>query len=91
MPTNTESYNTLEEIQLRREQLSNAIEHDRDIIAEKWDELFKTNENPTKGEYIATIISNSITAIDAFLLVRKLLNSYGGLSKIFSRSKKKKR
>jgi hypothetical protein len=91
MPTNTESYNTLEEIQLRREQLSNAIEHDRDIIAEKWDELFKTNENPTKGEYIATIISNSITAIDAFLLVRKLLNSYGGLSRIFSRSKKKKR
>lgn len=90
MPTNTESYNTLEEIQLRREQLSNAIEHDRDIIAEKWDELFKTNENPTKGEYIATIISNSITAIDAFLLVRKLLNSYGGLSRIFSRSKKKK-
>lgn len=91
MPTNTESYNTLEEIQLRREQLSNAIEHDRDIIAEKWDELFQTNENPTKGEYIATIISNSITAIDAFLLVRKLLNSYGGLSRIFSRSKKKKR
>jgi len=91
MPTNTESYNTLEEIQLRREQLSNALEHDRDIIAEKWDELFKTNENPTKGEYIATIISNSITAIDAFLLVRKLLNSYGGLSRIFSRSKKKKR
>lgn len=91
MPTNTESYNTLEEIQLRRELLSNAIEHDRDIIAEKWDELFKTNENPTKGEYIATIISNSITAIDAFLLVRKLLNSYGGLSRIFSRSKKKKR
>lgn len=91
MPTNTESYNTLEEIQLRKEQLSNAIEHDRDIIAEKWDELFKTNENPTKGEYIATIISNSITAIDAFLLVRKLLNSYGGLSRIFSISKKKKR
>ena len=91
MPTNTETYNTLEEIQLRRNQLSEAIEHDRDLIADKWGELFKTNENPTKGEFIASLITNSITAIDAFLLVRKLLNTYGGLSRIFSLSKKKKR
>lgn len=91
MPTNTETYNTLEEIQLRRNQLSEAIEHDRDLIADKWDELFKTNENPTKGEFIASLITNSITAIDAFLLVRKLLNTYGGISRIFSRNKKKKR
>jgi hypothetical protein len=88
MPTNTESYNTLEEIQLRRNQLSEAIEHDRDLIADKWGELFKTNENPTKGEFIATLITNSITAIDAFLLARKMMKNYSGLFKFFGKAKK---
>jgi hypothetical protein len=49
-------------------------------------------ENSTKGEYIASIIANSITAIDAFLLVRKLMKNYGGLFRIFgSKSSKKKK
>jgi len=41
--------------------------------------LTAPKKSDTKGELIANLISNSITAIDAFLLVRKLMKSYGHL------------
>ena len=86
----TTPYNTLEEIQLRRTQLSEAIDQEGDKIGELWHELFKHDENATKGEYIATMINHGIMAIDAFLLVRKLMKNYGRLFDFFG-SKRKKR
>ena len=41
--------------------------------------IIAPKKSDTKGELIANLISNSITAIDAFLLVRKLMKSYGHL------------
>ncbi len=91
MTTETETYHTLEEIQLRRDQLSAAIEKEGNVIAEKWQELFARKEDATKGEYIATIIGNTITAIDAFILVRKLMKNYSGVFSFLKGSKKKSR
>lgn len=85
------TYNTLEEIQLRRNQLSEDIEREGEQIAVLWGDLFKRNEDSTRGEQIATLITNSITAIDVFLLVRKLIKNYSGIFRFFHREGKKKK
>ncbi len=87
------AYNTLEEIQLRRDQLSEDINREGEKIVTLWNGIFKKQENSTRGEYIATLVANSITAIDAFLLVRKLIKNYSGVLDFFRKddSKKKKR
>ncbi|MBQ8158081.1 MAG: hypothetical protein IJ081_03580 [Prevotella sp.] len=86
----TETYNTLEEIQKRRDQLSEDIEQQGDLIADMWHEVFRKPDESTKGEYIGSLIANSITAIDAFLLVRKLMRSYSGVFDFFGKRKSKK-
>lgn len=90
--TTSAPYTTLEEIRARKDQLGDALMRDSEKISSLWNGLFVRQENSTKGEYIASIIANSITAIDAFLLVRKLMKNYGGLFRIFgSKSSKKKK
>ncbi len=85
------TYNTLEEIRLRKDQLSEAIETDNEKIGTLWNSIFTKREDSTKGEYIASMVTNTITAVDAFLLVRKLIKNYSGILSLFSRNKKKKR
>lgn len=81
-------YNTLEEIRLRKDQLRDAIEQDEEQIGTLWNSLFAKQENATKGEYIAALVSKSVTAIDAFLLVRKLMKTYSDVFTFFKKSKK---
>ncbi|MBQ9672633.1 MAG: hypothetical protein IJV34_07250 [Prevotella sp.] len=85
------TYSTLEEIQQRRDQLSEAIEQEGEQIADQWHSLFKKDEDTSKGEYIVSIINNGIMAVDAFLLVRKLMRNYGSLFGLFQKKDKKKR
>ena len=85
------TYNTLDDIRHHKEKLLDDIELDSDKIAALWNRLFIKQENATKGEYIANIVSNGITAIDAFLLARKMMKNYSGLFKFFGKAKKKKR
>jgi len=80
------TYNTLEEIQLRKNELQADIQQQNEQIGKLWHELTTPQESNTKGEMIASLVTNSITAIDGFLLVRKLLKTYGWL---FKRKKKK--
>ena len=87
----TTTYHTLEEIQLRRDQLHEAIEHDTELIGTMWDNLFKKQEDSTRAEYITSIVANSITAIDTFLMVRKLIKNYGNIFSFFRKGEKKKR
>ena len=82
-------YNTLEEIRLRKDQLSEAIETDNEKISILWNGLFTKNEDSTKGEYIASMVANTITAVDAFLLVRKLIKNYSGVLSLFRWNKKR--
>lgn len=82
----TRKYHTLEEIRLRKEELANAIQQDSTKFSSLWNQTFIKREGSTKGEYISGLIANSITAIDAFLLIRKLMKSYGTL---FGKSEKK--
>lgn len=86
-----ETYNTLEDIQLRRNELSDAIDKEGEHIIELWHSLYKKEEDSTRGEYIASIINNSITAIDAFLLVRKLFKSYSYLFDFLNLGRKRRK
>ncbi|SEA08590.1 hypothetical protein SAMN04487851_102245 [Prevotella sp. tc2-28] len=84
MPQST--YSTLEQIQQRKEALHANIQKDNEQIGLLWHQLTAPQKSDSKGELIANLISNSITAIDAFLLVRKLMKSYGHL---FGKKKRK--
>ena len=73
------NYRTLDEIRLRKEEIAEELERDNTQFTTLWNRTFIKREGNTKGEYIAGLITNSITAIDAFLLIRKLMKGYGGL------------
>jgi hypothetical protein len=73
------NYRTLDEIRLRKEEITEELERDNTQFTTLWNRTFIKREGNTKGEYIAGLITNSITAIDAFLLIRKLMKGYGGL------------
>jgi len=81
------TYRTLEEIHLRKEELQHDLHKEGDQISTLWHTLFTTQKAESKGELVAHLVSNSITAIDGFLLFRKLMKSYGYL---FGKKKKKK-
>jgi len=80
------TFNTLEEIQLRKQQLQSDIQTKNERISTLWSNLTAPQPSNSKGELIANLVANSVTAIDGFLLVRKLLKTYGWL---FKHKKKK--
>lgn len=80
------AYSSLEEIQSRKDQLKDDIQQQSGQITNIWRELTAPQPSNSKGEMIASLVTNSITAIDGFLLVRKLMRNYGFL---FGRKKRK--
>ena len=87
MPTPQPTYNTLEEIQRRKEELQTGIQQQNEQIGTLWREMTTPQDTNSKVELIASLVTNSVTAIDGFLLVRKLLKTYGW---IFKKKNKKK-
>lgn len=77
MTSDNRTYYTLEDIQLRKDELQTQIQEKSDRIGTLWNGLFTPRKANTKGELVANIISNSITAFDTFMLVRKLMGKYG--------------
>lgn len=82
-------YNTLEEVTLRKEELHNQIQKQNEAIGTLWGELTEPKKAGTKGELISNIISNAITAFDAFMLVKKLTGQYRDFFGVKSKKKKK--
>ena len=82
----TSAYQTLEEIEQRKDQLHAELQAHGKNIGNLWHDLTVPQQANSKGELITNLISNSITAIDAFLLVRKLMKTYG---KFFGKRKKR--
>ena len=82
----TSEYHSLEEIQARKAELQTSISKDSEQIGSLWHELVTPSKSSSKGELIAHLVTNSVTAIDGFLLVRKLIRGYGY---IFGRKKHK--
>ena len=77
----THDYRTLDEIQKRKEELTAELQRDNEKFSSLWGQLFVKRNDTTKGEWVASLIGNSITAVDTFLLVRKLIKNYGFIFK----------
>ena len=88
MPNTTPAYTTLEQLQQRKEELRTSLQGESQKIGELWHGLTAPKPDSSKGEMIASLVTNSITAIDAFLLVRKLMKNYRS---IFGKSSSKKK
>lgn len=85
-----QQFRTLEEIRLRKDELISQIQADNTKFTGLWNQTFIKREGNTKSDYISGLIANSVTAIDIFLVVRKLFKNYRSLFGK-SASKKKKR
>lgn len=79
------TYHTLDEIQLRKEELAAQMQQDNQRLSALKSQLFVSRSESTKSEWIASLVTNGVTAIDTFLLVRKLMKNYGSL---FGRKRK---
>ncbi len=85
MKTDRHTINTLEELEIRKEELRTEIQRKGEVVAGLWEDLFTEKKASTRGEMITSIVSKSITAFDAFMLARKLVKQYGHL---FGRKKR---
>ena len=81
-------YRTLDEIRERKDKLLDEIQQDNAKVSTLWGQIFLNRENSSKGDYIASLVSNGVMAFDAFLLIRKLIKGYGFF---FGKKKKKKK
>jgi hypothetical protein len=82
----TPVYHTLEDIRQRKEQLYKELQHDSQQFSTLWGQVFKSRKDSNRSEFIGSVVANSVTAVDVFLLIRKLLKTYG---KVFKKGKKK--
>ena len=83
----TTDFCTLDEIRERKDALLDEIQKDSDKVTALWNDTFVKRDETSKGDYIASLVSNGFIAIDAFLLVRKLIKNYGFLISIFGKKK----
>lgn len=81
------SFSTLDEIVERKDALLEEIQRDEEKVASLWSQTFLKRDETSKGDYIASLVSNGFMAFDAFLLVRKLFKGYGFL---FGKGKRKR-
>lgn len=80
-------YRTLEKIRERKEELLEQMQADNKQFSAIWNQIFVKQENSSKGDYISSFITNSVTVIDMFLLYRKLKKNYGGIKAMFGKKK----
>lgn len=85
MNNTSATYRTLGEIQLRKDEVQRQLRESSERIGTMARSMFVPEKNSSRGEMVAKVIANSVTAIDAFLLFRKLTKKYGSL---FGRKKK---
>ena len=81
------TYRTLEKIRQRKDELLEQIQTDNKQFTTLWNQLFVKREETSRGDYIASLVTNSVTIIDLFLLYRKLKKSDGGLRGLFGKKK----
>lgn len=86
MTNGTPAYNTLDDIQRRKAELRAEIQKKGERIGDLWSDLVTPKPANNRGELAANIIGNCITAFDAFMLARKLMQRYGHL---FGRRRRK--
>lgn len=84
----TNNYQSLEDIQARKEELLEQLHTDNTHFESKWKQLFVSKEDNSKAAFIGGLLVNGITVVDFILTARKLYKNYGF---IFGLGKKKKK
>lgn len=72
------AYRSLVELQLRKEQIRNAIHKDNADISNKWRSLFKKSESKRKkgGLTLYSLVSTGAGALDGLLFAWKLYKKF---------------
>ena len=78
-------YHSIEEIQMRKEQLDEVIELENEEIKRLWGQLASDDENLSRGEQITKYIKYGMLAYDGVMTLRKLKRNYGSILNIFRR------
>jgi len=84
----TYDFCTLDEIRERKDALLDEMQKDKDKVTSLWNQTFLKRDETSKGDYIAGLVSNGFMAVDAFLLIRKLMKGY---SNLFGKGKGKRK
>lgn len=83
--TKQRSYSSMEEITMRKEQLSEVIHLENQEIKRLWTALTTEGEGAMRGSQIGKYISYGVLAVDGLMTMRKLRKNYGSLLGIFRR------
>ena len=78
-------YHSLEEIQMRKEQLDEVIELENEEIKRLWGELTEKEEEMSRSEQILKCVKYGIMAYDGMMTLHKLKRNYGSILNIFRR------
>ena len=84
----TNNYQSLEDIQARKDELLEQLHTDNSHFGKKWNQLFVSKEDNSTAAFVGGLLANGITVIDFILTARKLYKNYGF---IFGLGKKKKK
>jgi hypothetical protein len=76
-------YHSLEELQMRKEQLNEVIELEDQEIKRLWGQLTVNDENLSRGQQIGKYIEYGMMAFDGVMTLRKLKRNYGSILNIF--------
>ena len=71
-----ETYNTLQEIRLRKEVILSEIKRDNQQINILWKDLFRKPEPRKKGLTLASLMSTGAGLADGFMLAWKLYRKF---------------
>ena len=78
-------YASLEQLQQRKEQLSEIIDLEDKEIRRLWKQLTAKDKQLSRGEQLATFVQYGVMVYDGIMMLRKLKKGYGSLFNIFRR------
>ena len=78
-------YHSLEEIQMRKEQLDEVIELEDKEIKRLWGVLTEKEGEESRSEQVIKYIKYGMMAYDGFMTLRKLKRNYGSFLNIFKK------
>jgi len=80
-------YATIEQMQMRKQQLQEIIALENKEIKRLWTQL-TDNTQSSRGNQIASFVSYGVMAYDGVMTLRKLKRGYGSMLNIFRRKGK---
>jgi hypothetical protein len=75
----------MDELLMRKEQLSEVIELEDQEIKRLWGALTTKDEQGSRGEQLAKYVSYGVMAYDGIMMLQKLRKGYGSFVNIFKR------